>query len=213
MDGMSGDHPPMDDGFPRDRGLANFLAALPLLVTGAAYGIAGLGGHWFLGFSAHSLVVLFQVEFAALHSGAFLPAFGSARRGKSLRKRIVWDLVFWTLVSLYMLMTLKLAWYGPLLFVAAVAGTYWSARRGWAEPRNLHPLLGRWLVNVAAYLAIVFLLGLHREEVRWDGEPKVQVAGLLYFTALGLMEWSGFNARLHRMGQEVAMQTGKKDRE
>lgn len=173
---------------------ANLWNAVPAFLIALAYAVAGLGGVPILGFDGEMLSGFLLVEFLAVFFGIFLLALIFAlRREKEREMRIRIAVMLGFTFSVALGLSFTVGPWGPLFFILATLGTYWSPWKRWYNDRGIGNSSARGLVVFVLYFFWVFLPflikggGIHP----WTDVPMTHGSGLLYFLSLGILEWSG----------------------
>jgi hypothetical protein len=179
--------PPKEAGSRRKR----LLPAVTTLLIALAYLLA-LQDVWLPGVTGEWLSLLVKVEFLVIHSFPFL-ALITLPRLKWRRWRIFQWFLFVTWMCLYMGFAVadESGLAGIAAFLVATAGTYLGFLLRWSDVRRIAQLALRWLTSFILFMAAAGIAGTKD----WRLSPEVLLQGLLYFTALGLLELSGLYDR------------------
>jgi len=164
--------------------LSAFLLALAYLSARLDLSLPGLSREW--------LSLLVKVEFLVIHSFPFL-ALITLPRLKWRRWRVFQWFLFVTWMCLYLAFAVAdengLA--GSAACLAATAGTYLGFMLRWKDARRVAALAVRWLVS---FLLFMLAAGIAGSE-DWRYSPALLLHGLIYFTAVGVLEASGLYER------------------
>ena len=181
--------------------LRNLAAALPLLLLSASY-FAAWRLDWLPPGATHrSMTQLLQLEFLALHAGAFLCLVVTWQPVDRAGRRTRWAL-FAVLLAFYMTFAVRYGWEGALGFFTLIIGTY----LGWMLNRRSESagagLFARWGAMLLIMLLLVQVLGMPKNVERWINSYGNARLGAWYFLAIGLLEASGIYQ--HRIWARIA---------
>jgi hypothetical protein len=167
--------------------------AIPAFLLASAYAVTGLGRHAILGFDGKKLAALLLVEFFAVFFGIFILAMiigWKKNRDREARLRIGTTLGFTAAVAVGL--SFAAGPWGPLLFVMATLGTYWSPWKRWYRDEVISVSVMRAFIYLVLY-AFWVLLAYHPPEWSqlWHDVKATHLAGMFYFMCVGVLEWSG----------------------
>lgn len=175
--------------------LMPWVTALVYLVAWPLYGTA---------FSEH-LLLLMELEFIALHAGAFLGFLAfwnpSSSRARTVRWAglavfgAVYAFAGWAimgLAGLIEIVVMLLATYGGLLFGH-------SGNRLWLAVE-----VGvRWFLALVLFMVLAGLTGAPSAVDEWIEAPQVLLFGAIYFACLGALEFSGLYRLIRSLGAKT----------
>ncbi len=170
-------------------------AAAPNLCLGALYAVAALWTFFKGRIGFAWLASIMAIEFVAIHSFIFMMVIASYKPGTAFGKRAQ-KVAFWTMLSVYVLCALK---EGGLPGAIAFAGLTVSTYLGYLLRRTsrdaVAELIARWGMSFIAYFGTAAALDVPGDVDRWAQSDKMPFFGMLYFTAIGLLDWYGFYQR------------------
>jgi hypothetical protein len=184
----------------------NLGSALPLLALSAVYFAAWRDGWLPPGMTYRSMAQILQLEFLALHAGAFLGLLVTWQPAERAARRTRWILFVLLLVP-YMALAIRHGWEGALGFLALLLGTYlgWMLNR---EPEQAKiGLFLRWGTMLLLMVVLAHAVGMPKNVERWANSYTAYPLGAWYFLGLGLLEaigfyqmpvWAKFLAAAHR---------------
>jgi hypothetical protein len=136
---------------------------------------------------------LMELEFLALHAGAFIGLLALWNPGAPIPRLLRWTGIA-GLACLYLYAGHSiLGWSGTASLAGIIASTWggllWSrhARRA----RRAIELGVRWFLALLAFGILSTLTGMPQSVNEWHLQPQAPLYGALYFTVLGLLEASG----------------------
>ena len=171
--------------------LRNLGAALPLLALSAVYFTAWRHNWLPSGMTYRSMAQVLQLEFLALHAGAFFGLLVTWQPADRAGRRTRWVLFALLLVP-YMALAIRHGWQGALGFLALLLGTYlgWMLNR---EPE--HAKIGlflRWGTMLLLMVLLANAFGMPKNVEQWVNSYGAYRLGAWYFLSLGLLEAIGF---------------------
>ncbi len=167
-------------------------AAAPNLCLGAINAVAGLGV-----FSRGNVVFpwlasIMKIEFFVIHSFPFMMLIGSYEPKTAFGQRAQ-KVAFWMMLSVYVLFALKEGGLsGAIAFAGLTVSTYLGYLLRRTSPAAVAELIARWVMSFFAFIGAMMATGISGDIETWARSPRIPFAGMLYFTALGLLEWNGF---------------------
>jgi hypothetical protein len=168
----------------------NLAAALPLLATSVVY-FAAWRADWLPpGMSYRSMTQVLQLEFLALHAGAFLGLLVTWQPQDRAGQRTRWVL-FALLLALYVPLAVRYGPGGAVAFLVLILGTYlgWMLNRR-AETEKVS-LFVRWGAMLLLMVVLASVIGMPKNVERWMNSYGAYRLGAWYFLAIGLLEASG----------------------
>ena len=175
--------------------LLPWTAAIVYLVAWPLYGSA----------FSHHMLLLMELEFIALHAGAFIGLLAIAHPSSPRLRAARWIglAVFgavyafagWAIMGpagLVEIVLVLLATYGGLVFGRGPGRTALAIEVGL-----------RWLISFALFMLLAGLTGAPSGVDTWPEAPQVLLFGAIYFAALGALEWSGLYRMLRRLGAQL----------
>lgn len=131
--------------------------------------------------------VMMEIQFLVVHSFPFMVIMVSGVESRTGKRAL-----FWLLFFIYVLF----AWQsdgaaGVAQFAGLTFATYYgvSLRDGWRDEKA--PLVVRWAGSLLAFMVLASATGMSSDVDQWSGQSRAPLFGMLYFTALGLLELSG----------------------
>lgn len=167
-------------------------AAAPNLFLGALHAVAGLGV-FFKGSVDFALPAsIMAIEFFAIHSFPFMMVIASYEPQTAFGKRAQ-KAVFWMMLSFYVLFALKEGGLsGAIAFAGLTVSTYLGYLLRRTSPDAVAELIARWVMSFLAFIGAMTATGISGDIDTWTQSAKTPFFGMLYFTAIGLLEWNGF---------------------
>ncbi len=178
-------------------------AAAPNLCLGALYAVAGLWVFFKGSFDFAWLGSIMAIELFVVHSFPFMMLIASYEPQTPFGKRFQ-KAAFWMMLSIYVLFALKEGGLsGAIAFAGLTVSTYLGYLLRRTSPDAVAELFARWATSFLAYIGAMMATGSSGDIDTWARSGKTLFSGMLYFTALGLLEWNGFY-RLPKVRQAAA---------
>ncbi len=169
-------------------------AAWPCLLLGASYGLSALGIPLPL-VDRSWLGTLMGIEVLAIHSFPFIMIIASKEPTSAAGKKLQ-TAAFWGLLGAYVLLAAKLGGLaGVISFGFLTFATYVGYLRRRTSSAALAQLIARWVASFVLFILSSALTGVSGDMDAWPGHRRLPFFGMLYFTGLGYLEWSGFYQR------------------
>ncbi len=179
------------DRAPEERAIRR-KAAAPNLVLGALLAAVGLWAHLKGSVDFAWSASIMAIEMCAIHSFPFMMLIASYEPRTAFGKRFQ-KIAFWTMLSFYVLFALKEGGLpGAIAFAGLTVSTYLGYLLRRTSPDAVAELVARWVMSFFAFIGAMAATGMPGDIDRWTGSVKTPFAGMLYFTALGLLELYGF---------------------
>ncbi len=167
-------------------------AAAPNLCLGALYAVAGLWVFFKGRFDFGWLGSIMAIQVFAIHSFPFMMLIASYEPKTDFGKRAQ-KVAFWMMLSVYFLFALKEGGVsGVFAFAGLTVSTYLGYLLRRTSPDAVAELIARWAMSFFIFIGAGIASGIPGDIEKWSQSPKSPVLGMLYFTALGLLEWYGF---------------------
>lgn len=178
---------------------SKWYAAIPLFIASTTFAV---GTFQFGSAYATHLGKLMQLEFLAMHAGAFLGLllfWAPATKG-GRAARTIGILIF---SALYLLGAYgEMGWLGTVEFSLLIGLTY----AGLIIPDRSAARLGRvaevgvrWLFTLVAFMIVGGIAGTPSDVGTWPEHRSVLIFGAFYFLVLGLMELTGLYGFVRRV--------------
>ncbi len=179
------------DRTPEERAIRR-RAAAPNLVLGALYAVAGLAVLFHRCIDFAWLASLMAIEIFAIHSFPFMMTIASYEPKTDFGKRAQ-KVAFWMMLSVYILFAVK---EGGLPGACAFAGLTVSTYLGYLLRRTdadaVAGLIARWVMSFLAFIGAGIASGVSGDIDTWARSAGMPLFGMLYFTAVGALELTGF---------------------
>ncbi len=167
-------------------------AAAPNLCLGAVYAVAALWVCYKGSFAFAWLASIMTIEFLVIHSFPFMMLIASYEPKTAFGKRSQ-KAAFWTMLGVYVLFALKEGGLsGAIAFAGLTVSTYLGYLLRRTGPDAVAQLMARWVMSFFAFIGAMMVTGTSGDIDKWTGSVRILFSGMLYFTALGLLEWNGF---------------------
>lgn len=167
-------------------------AALPDLSLAATYMLAAFWSVTFPGMEHKRLGYLMMIEFLVIHSFGFLGLLAMAKPTMKGQRPLQW-ILFWGLVALYCVFASMAGGVsGIISFFSLGVVTYFGFLLNLTSERAKAHLITRWFLSAYLYAITIGITGTDTGMRDWNRSVEVLYFGMLYFGALGLLEWSAF---------------------
>jgi hypothetical protein len=169
-------------------------SALPDLSVAAAYAIVSLGGIVIPHMTRERLAYLITIQFLVIHSFAFLGLLALGKPQMRGQRTAQW-VIFVALLTLYTVFAFGAGGFSGILslYSLAVVNYFGFLLNITSNRAKLH-LVTRWATSTFLYAFGYAITGAEMRLSTHHGSIKDNILyfGMLYFAALGLLEWSGF---------------------
>ncbi len=167
-------------------------AAAPNLFLGALYAAAGLRVLFKGSVDVAWLASIMAIEIFAIHSFPFMMTIASYEPKTAFGKRAR-KVAFWMMLSVYILFAVKEGGLpGAIAFAGLTVSTYLGYLLRRTDPDAVAGLIARWVMAFFAFVAAGIASGVSGDIDTWARSAGTPLFGMLYFTAVGVLEWSGF---------------------
>ncbi len=167
-------------------------AAAPNLSLGALYAVAALWGFFKESVAFPWLGSMINIEIFAIHSFPFMMLIASYEPQTAFGKRAR-KVAFWMMLSVYVAFALKEGGLsGAVAFAGLTVSTYLGYLLRRTSPDAVAELIARWVMSFVAFIGAMMATGISGDSETWARSPRIPFFGMLYFTALGLLELNGF---------------------
>jgi hypothetical protein len=169
-----------------------FRAALPDLSLAGMFMLAAFWSITVPGMPRKQLGYLMEIEFLVIHSFGFLGFLALAKPTLKGQKVIQW-IIFFGLLALYIQFARMAGGLsGVISFFSLGVVTYFGFLLKITSERAKAHLITRWFLSAYIYAITSEIAGSDWSMYKWAESVQAMRFGMLYFAALGLLEWSGF---------------------